>query len=89
MPEPIPVINDYIPESLPVDLDMLIESLSTRSFEPFTKEPIGTSTIASGQPLEVEHVSPSSTVFASDNSDGSPIVHQRSSLFLTTRTSRR
>ncbi|KAL4329620.1 hypothetical protein AHAS_Ahas13G0318300 [Arachis hypogaea] len=70
--EPGLVVNDYIPESPLVGLDMSIESLSTCSSDPLTLEPIGTSSVASGQPSAVESISPSGTVFVGDSSDGSP-----------------
>ncbi|KAL4286784.1 hypothetical protein AHAS_Ahas19G0120800 [Arachis hypogaea] len=70
--EPGPIIDDYIPESPPVDLDMSIESLSTCFSDPFTIEPIVTSTAAFGQPSVVGQVSPSCIAFACDSSDGSP-----------------
>ncbi|KAL4276438.1 hypothetical protein AHAS_Ahas20G0207200 [Arachis hypogaea] len=54
VPELGPVVDDYIPESPLVGLDMLIESLSTCSSDPFTIELIGTSAVAYGLPLAVE-----------------------------------
>ncbi|KAL4288104.1 hypothetical protein AHAS_Ahas19G0252800 [Arachis hypogaea] len=72
VPEPGPVIDDYIPNSPPVGLDMSIESLSTRSSNPFTIEPIGTSVVVSSQPSTVEQISLIGTAFVGDNSDSSP-----------------
>ncbi|KAL4337238.1 hypothetical protein AHAS_Ahas12G0090200 [Arachis hypogaea] len=72
VPKPSPVIDDYIPEFPPVGLDISIESLSTRSFDPFTIEPIGTSAAAFGQPSAVEQISPSGTTSVDDSSDSSP-----------------
>ncbi|KAL4365555.1 hypothetical protein HN51_026003 [Arachis hypogaea] len=87
--EPGSVLDDYIPEPPRVGLDMLIESHSACSSDPFTIEPIGTFATVFGLPSTVEQISPSSIVFAGDSGDGSPRVHQRSSLFLMTRTLRR
>ncbi|QHO49274.1 Calcium-transporting ATPase 8, plasma membrane-type [Arachis hypogaea] len=50
------IVDDYILVSPLVGLDMSIESLSTRSSDPFTIEPIGTFAAASGQPSTIENV---------------------------------
>ncbi|KAL4337530.1 hypothetical protein AHAS_Ahas12G0119400 [Arachis hypogaea] len=52
--EPGPIIDDYILESPPVDLDMSIESLFTHPSDPFTIEPIGD--ISDGSPKSTSEV---------------------------------
>ncbi|KAL4316093.1 hypothetical protein AHAS_Ahas15G0250600 [Arachis hypogaea] len=69
VPETGPVIDDYIPESPLVGLDMSIESLFTCSSNPFTKEPIETSATASGLPSVVKQIFPSGTTFVGDSND--------------------
>ncbi|KAL4343932.1 hypothetical protein AHAS_Ahas11G0127800 [Arachis hypogaea] len=72
VPESDLIVDDYIPESPLVGLDMSIESLSTRSSDPFTIEPIRTFAAVSGQPSAVEQISFSGIVFAGNSNDGSP-----------------
>ncbi|KAL4294328.1 hypothetical protein S83_063700 [Arachis hypogaea] len=72
VPEPGPVVDDYIPEFPPVDLDMSMELLSIYFSDLFTIEPIGSFAVAPGQASAVEHISPSGTASTGDNSDGSP-----------------
>ncbi|KAL4343905.1 hypothetical protein AHAS_Ahas11G0125100 [Arachis hypogaea] len=72
VPDPIPVINNYIREYPSVGLGMSIESPSTRSSDPFTIEPIETSAAASGQPSVVEQIFLSGIASVGNNSDYSP-----------------
>ncbi|KAL4287056.1 hypothetical protein AHAS_Ahas19G0148000 [Arachis hypogaea] len=69
VPEPRPIINDYIHKSPPVDLDMSIESLSTHASDPLTIEPIRTSAAVSGDSIDGSLQSTSEVIVISDDED--------------------
>ncbi|KAL4391139.1 hypothetical protein AHAS_Ahas03G0215200 [Arachis hypogaea] len=69
VPELGPIVNDYIPESPLVGLDMSIESLFTCSSDPLTIEPIRTSSVASGDSSDGSPQSTSDVIIISYDED--------------------